>query len=112
MPLLEKAIFELRVAMDAGHAPPIALVHVPSALRKTLPHLPTSHAAGAIEADSSGDGEMWPVETLPPLILRLRLPPSYPSRGAPVFGVRCSWLSCLLVLLEPPTSSLTRSGVS
>ena len=78
---------ELRVALDAllSEEPPVAHVNVPPALRAAIPRL-HSHSGPP-------STNIWAVNSLPPLDLRLRLPATYPSRAAPVFGVRCAWLS-------------------
>lgn len=101
------AVIEVSVALDnviAGK--PVAQVSIPPELRKMLPSLLTENAGneggrGATkdvsgpEIDESGDegSSLLPLATLPPLVFRLRLPATYPSRAAPVFGVRCAWLS-------------------
>ena len=96
------AVIELRVAIDADamETPPVARVNVPPALRKAIPRLPGEAAAegdGATadgaSSSSSGGSDPWPVDSLPPLVLRVRLPAAYPSQASPVFGVRCAWLS-------------------
>lgn len=107
-PIVEMgAVLELAVALDAAlsDSPPVARVHVPPALRAVLPRDVGAPAAADAQAAANapaaanaakvadGDDVPWPVASLPPLYLRLRLPRAYPSHAAPVFGVRCPWLT-------------------
>ena len=79
--VISAGVLELSILPDVGDA--CAMLPLPSSLE-------TLAAAAGLSAD--GDGLVHLV-TLPPITLRLRLPAAYPSRAAPVFGLRCSWLS-------------------
>ena len=61
----------------------VARVVVPPGLRR-LPQTSGLHCA---------DDGLFALTTLPPLILRLRRPLTYPSRSPPVVALRCAWLS-------------------
>ena len=88
------AVIELKVALDAPlvDTPPVARVRVPPALRNSIPRVASTAASGDDDSDDAS-AALWPVDSLPPLVLRLRLPATYPSRAPPVFGMRCAWLS-------------------
>ena len=61
----------------------VARVVVPPGLRG-LPQTSGLHCA---------DDGLFALTTLPPLVLRLRRPLTYPSRSPPVVALRCAWLS-------------------
>ena len=91
-------IIELSIPIDTplGDAPPVACVHVPPSLRRAIPRaVEGGSASGAQDPDdcsAAGTTAPWPVDSLPPLVLRLRLPLAYPSRAQPAYAVRCAWL--------------------
>ena len=92
------ALIEIRISLDAAlEQRPVAHVRVPASLRHVLPRhsaLPASAHDSTIAdgvddaAAAAEDAPPWPVDSLPPLLLRLRLPATYPTQcSSPVFAL-------------------------
>ena len=78
-------VFELRVAVEL---PGTLAVEVPP-----LPPLDAALRAAGLKTDRLADNRCLQLSGLPPICLRFRFPPSYPSRSPPEWALRCSWLS-------------------
>ncbi|KAL1525634.1 hypothetical protein AB1Y20_020487 [Prymnesium parvum] len=75
-------ILELRIAVEL---PPPLAVELPASL--------SSAARGlGVHAEPLAAGQL-PLDSLPPLTLRVRFVRAYPSRAPPPFALRCCWLS-------------------